>query len=684
MTKRLPVMEDHLRFRYLADPSVSGGGVAWTVSHWDESAPEGFRRFREEVHVAELHQGRLEGERIITAGGSSEGCPSVQPDGSVFFLSDASRPVPMPEVGTIPLRLENEFFAQRQLYRWHQGDVEQCTGLRHGVQSYLPAPDGKRVLLCTWSYGEETREELEREPTAGELYAALEERLQEPFTTEEQRFKADAEMGYCSNRKLELWLWEQGKLRPLLKQPFSAPCWMSDGKTLLFQRSGEKALLEFHTLDTQSGEISLLATVKNVSACFEEHTPAIIHGQLLFCGNAPGTEYADPRGLYAIPLTGGEVEARRLLSPEADVDGVLPQDYNFVSRSVRKAEFCPMDDGRVYYATGFQGDVRIASVAFSEADGIPQMVTPAMENHHSLCPVDENHLLTLCGLPDRLPELALVELSSGKTTLLTNTNPWLEEVSLQRPQSLCTGSGTQGFYLPPVTKNAKAPVILYCHGGPTGFFSSAMNYELQALAGAGYGVLYPNPRGGTGFGRERSPDHFAYDGAALADIVEFTDLACQLHPELDGSRVGICGGSYGGFLTLYAAVHSERFRAACAHRALANMHLIATASHSAGGHSREEFPDFVDCLTDRLEQSITPLVDRIRIPLLLLYSELDANCIPAQGKQIYAAMKAWNPSVPCEFILYPDSCHGLASRGPMELAVHHKNANKGWVDRYLR
>lgn len=684
MDKRLPVMEDYLRFRYLADPSVSGKRVAWTISHWDTEAPEGFRRFREEVHIAALENGRLEQERIITAGGSTEGCPWVQPDGSVYFLSDASRPVPMPEVGTIPLRLENEFFAQRQLYRWEGGNVKTCTHLRHGVQSFLPSPDGSRILLLSWRYGEEPKEELLRERTAQEINTALEERLQEPYITEAQRFKSDAEMGYCSHRKLELWLWEHGTLQLLSIQPFRAPCWMPDGKTILFQRSGENDLLEFYTMDVESGEIALLASLKNLSPCFEEHTPVITGGEILFCANTPGMEYSDPRGLYAIPLTGGEgLEAQRLVSEEADVDGVLSQDYNFVSRSTRKSEFCAMEDGRVYYATGVDGDVRIASVSFSERNSVPRMVTAPMENHHNLCPVDDTHLLTLCAPSDRLPELALVEIPSGKTTLLTDTNPWMNQVSLQQPQSLHTPSGTQGFYLPPVTHSPKSPVILYCHGGPTGFFSSALNYELQALAAAGFGVLYPNPRGGTGFGKSRGADHFAYDGAALSDIEEFTEHTCSLHPELDISRAGICGGSYGGFLTLYAAVHSTSFRAACAHRALANMHLIATASHSAGGHSREEFPNLIDCLLNRMDDSITPWTDRIQIPLQLLYSALDANCISAQADQIFAAVKSWSPQVPCEYILYPDSCHGLGFRGPMELAVHHKNANKRWFERYL-
>lgn len=684
MAKRLPVMEDLLRIHSLADPSFCAGRVAWTVCHWDTRAPEGFRRFRRVVHTALLRASGLEEEQILTAGGGEEGCATVMPDGAVCFLSDASRPLPMPEVGTVPKRLENEFFGQRQLYRCRGGRTEKMTSLRHGVEDYIPSPDGEKILLLSWKYGEETLEQLVRERTAEEIRAELQVRLSEPYTTESQRFKADAEMGYCAHRSLELWLWEQGQLRLLPVQPFSAPCWMPDGKTILFQRGGRDNLLEFHTMDVETGAVALLATLTNVSPCYEEHAPLITQGQIIFCANTPNMEYSDPRGLYAIPAAGGEkLEARRLISEEADVDGVLPQEYSITLRNERRREICLVGED-VYYTTGLDGDVRIAAVPAMASQAVPRRVTAPMETYRTLHPVDENHVLALCGLPDRMPELALVELSTGRGTLLTNANPWQEEVALQKPQSIHTPSGVQGFYLPPVTGEAKAPVIVYCHGGPTGFYASNLDYEFQALAAAGYGVLYPNPRSSTGFGKEYGADHFAYDGASLADVEEFLDTACALDPRLDAGRAGVCGGSYGGFLTLYAAVHSDKFRAACAHRALANMHMIATATHSAGGHSREEYPDLVRCLTARLEESISPLVDKISIPLLLLYSESDANCIPAQGYQIYAAMKAWKASVPCEFILYPDSCHGLGYRGPMELAVHHKNANREWFDRYLR
>lgn len=687
--KQLPVMEDYLRLRYVGDPCSQNRLVAWTASGWDIDAPAAFRRFREEVRLAEIEEGHLIRERTITAGGSVERSPILASDGSVWFLSNASLKTSMPEHGMIPQRIENELYSQMQLYHWKNGESRQLTHMLHGINRFFVSPDEKKIFFLSWKYEQDKPKDLIVERTEEERAAELEARLDQPFITEKQSYKSDAELGYRSVRAELLWLMEGDNVRCLLDEEasFSAPCWMPDSKTILFQRIDKDEKLEFCTLDTENGTISTLATVKNADLCFEDDYEPLIdetNHLIIFAANAPKMEFADPRGLYTIPLSGGnDLEARRLLSPDADVDGVFSQDMNFSSRGYHEAEFIQMPNGRCFYTTGFRGDVRIASVSVTETDSVPVMVTGEMANYHCLRPYDADHILALCGMPERLPELALVNIHTGETVILTDSNPWMQQVQLQKPLSVWTKSGTHGFYLPPIGAKGPAPAILYCHGGPTGFYCSGLNYEFHALAAAGFGVLYANPRGGTGYGRERNKDEYAYDGTALADLLEFVDTVCQQHPELDSDRIGICGGSYGGFMTLHAVSRCERFKAASAHRALANMQMISASSHSAGGHTREEFPTFLDWIKKGIQDSPASYVDKIKIPLQILQSDLDANCVPEQANQIYTAMRAWNPQIPCEYILYPDSGHGIGHKGPMELAVHHRNANLRWFKTYL-
>lgn len=687
--KQLPVMEDYLRMHYVGDPCSRNDQVAWTASWWDTETSVGFQRFREEIRLAQLKAGCLINERTITAGGVLERCPVITDNGAVWFLSNASLKSPMPEHGSIPQWMENELFSQMQLYRWKDGTVRQMTHMLHGVNRFFMSPDETKVFFLSWKYAQDKSEDQTTERTEAERAAVLEARQDEPFVTESQRYKADAEMGYRSVRSELLWVLEGNRVRCLLdeKAAFSAPCWMPDSKTILFQRTNKDEKLEFCTVDTESGIVSTLATVTNVSLCFEDdYTPAIdtLHKQIIFGANVPNMEFADPRGLYAIPLTGGEdLTARRLVSPETDVDGIFPQDMNFCSRGFHEAEFLLMPNGKCYYTTGFRGDVRIAAVPANAEESDSVMVTGEMANYHALSQYDADHLLTLCGMSDRLPELALVNIHSGETIILTDSNPWMRDVQLQHPISIWTPSGTHGFYLPPIGADGPAPAILYCHGGPTGFYCSGLNYEFHALAAAGFGVLYANPRGGTGYGRERNKDEYAYDGTALADLLEFVDTVCQRYPELDPNRVGICGGSYGGFMTLHAVSRCERFKAASTHRALANMQMISASSHSAGGHTKEEFPAFLDWIKKGIQDSPASYVDHIKIPLQILQSDLDANCVPEQANQIYTAMRSWNPRIPCEYIMYPDSGHGLGYKGPMELAIHHRNANMRWFQTHL-
>ena len=686
-SKRLPVMEDYLKHHYLGDPCARGGLLAWTVSWWDQEAPVGFRRFREAVHLARIGGDGLKDEQIITAGGKTERCAAIAQDGAVWFLSDASLETPYPEDGTVPQRVVNELFSQMQLYRWQNGETKKLTAMRHGVERFFLSPDEQRVFFLCWKYDGDA--DITSEYTGEERAALLEQRLDEPFITEKQRYKADAEMGWRSERSQTLWLWENGNVRCLMDEEadFSAPCWLGDSRRILYQRSAEDRLT-FRTLDVQTGADTGLATVDNVSLCFEDDYAPLIdekNQQILFAANTPGMEYADPRGLYAIPLSGGTgLTARRLLSPDKDVDGVLPQDFNFTSRDCCGAEYALMPDGTLCYATGYRGDVHIAAVSALAQDAEPRMITPEMKNYHCLSVLDDDHLLTLCGVPTCLPEVAAVNIRTGETVFLTHSNPWMDDVLLGAPESVWTEDGTHGFYLPPAGNREKAPAILYCHGGPTGFYCSALNYEMHALAAAGFGVLYPNPRGGTGYGRERSKDEFAYDGTAMKDLLSFVETVCDSHPELDRDNVGICGGSYGGFLTLHVTSRCDRFKAACSHRALSNMQMISASSHSAGGHTRESTPVYLDHIREQIKESPTTYMDKIRTPLLILQSALDANCVPEQANQAYTAMRAWNPDVPCEYILYPDSCHGIHHRGPAELALQHRNANLNWFRKYLQ
>ena len=197
-------------------------------------------------------------------------------------------------------------------------------------------------------------------------------------------------------------------------------------------------------------------------------------------------------------------------------------------------------------------------------------------------------------------------------------------------------------------------------------------------------MIYANPRGSTGYGTIHSADEDAYNGNAAADLEDFVREICSVYPFIDPDRLGVCGGSYGGYMTTYLAAHSKMFKAACAHRPLLNWQMIGYSSHSAGCmHTRAAFPDFTDYLKECLDVSPTTCAQDIRIPIQIQQSLRDANCIPEQAFQLFTAIRSFNPEVPCRMILYPDSGHSLLSKGPVGLAIQHRNDNLEWFEQWL-
>ena len=119
-------------------------------------------------------------------------------------------------------------------------------------------------------------------------------------------------------------------------------------------------------------------------------------------------------------------------------------------------------------------------------------------------------------------------------------------------------------------RGRKYPAVVYVHGGPHPYYTHCMDYEHQCLAGAGFAVLYCNPRGSSGYGMKHQNVERAMDGSAATDILQFVDEAVRRFDFIDPERIGITGGSYGGYMTNYMAAHTKRFKAYVTQRSISN------------------------------------------------------------------------------------------------------------------
>jgi dipeptidyl aminopeptidase/acylaminoacyl peptidase len=223
------------------------------------------------------------------------------------------------------------------------------------------------------------------------------------------------------------------------------------------------------------------------------------------------------------------------------------------------------------------------------------------------------------------------------------------------------------------------PVVLVIHGGPFAAYSAAFFDEAQVLAGAGYAVLMCNPRGSAGYGQAHGR---AIKGAMgdldMVDVLAFLDHALATDAGLDASRVGVMGGSYGGYLAAWLTAHEQRFVAAIVERGFLDGRS-STGAADIGWYFQDEYQGD-DLAKDA--QSPLLLVDQVRTPTLVIHSEQDLRCPLSVAERYYTELK--QRGVAAELLIFPGESHELSRSG----TPHHRLARLqhilNWWDRYLR
>ncbi len=266
----------------------------------------------------------------------------------------------------------------------------------------------------------------------------------------------------------------------------------------------------------------------------------------------------------------------------------------------------------------------------------------------------------------------------GVLTRITDANPWLEEVWLSTPQVFRAqspdGLWVEAWALPPKAA-APGPAVLEIHGGPHAAYGDAFMFEFQMLAGLGIGVVYSNPRGSTGYGQDHCTpvmDHWGVDTSH--DVLAILDAALaqpEQFPWIDPERLGVTGGSFGGYLTNWILTQTDRFRAAIAQRSVSNRYSFVGTS-DMGFRGMEEYGGPWAHPEHYRDSSPLAFADRITTPLLLLHAEEDWRCPIEQAEQLFQALKMLGREV--ELVRYPGESHELSRAGQ----PHHR------VDRLWR
>ena len=240
----------------------------------------------------------------------------------------------------------------------------------------------------------------------------------------------------------------------------------------------------------------------------------------------------------------------------------------------------------------------------------------------------------------------------------------------------------QGWLLKPVgwRDNTRYPLILSVHGGPHGMYGYGFNANFQAYAARGYAVLYLNPRGSNGYGQKFSDGTLnEWGGGDYRDLMAGVDEVLRTRQWLDANRLGVTGGSYGGFMTNWIITQTPRFRAAVASASVSNLiSFYATSLYQDLVHA--EFGgapwDDYDLLW---RWSPIRYVRQVQTPTMFIHGEQDNDVHITQAEEMYMALR--RRGIDTVFVRYPREGHGLREPRHRQDALERTLA---WFDKYLK
>ncbi|HXI96153.1 MAG TPA: prolyl oligopeptidase family serine peptidase, partial [Candidatus Acidoferrum sp.] len=279
-------------------------------------------------------------------------------------------------------------------------------------------------------------------------------------------------------------------------------------------------------------------------------------------------------------------------------------------------------------------------------------------------------------------------LTQGAEARLTDLNSWLHDRHVAQPErfqfTAPDGWGIEGWVLKPdgLDPQKRYPLVLEVHGGPHGQYGWAFFHELQILAGMGYVVLYLNPRGSDGYGeRFRREVVRDWGGKDYVDLMSALDQVIERTGYVDTSRMGIGGGSYGGYMTNWAIGQTDRFSAAVSMRSISNL-VSEYAQHDIVLWGALElgpapWPD----LDELWKRSPIRYVKSIKTPLLLTCGEMDLRCAISQSEEMFGAMRLLGKTV--ELVRFPDESHDVSRNGRPDRRVERLRRIAGWYERFL-
>ena len=338
---------------------------------------------------------------------------------------------------------------------------------------------------------------------------------------------------------------------------------------------------------------------------------------------------------------------------------------------------------RLYYASGVGFNQNLYSISLKGDIREELTVSGSIEGYE----VIGDTIYFLGMLDSRLMEIYKYE--KGEITQISKLNEdYYKSHYIQKPEHFTfksNGATLDGFVIYPVNyeKGKKYPGLLEIHGGPKTAYGTVFFHEMQVFASQGYFVFFTNPHGSDGRGDAFSDIRGKYGTIDYEDLMNFTDVVLEKFPDIDGERLGTLGGSYGGFMVNWIIGHTDRFKAACSQRSIANW--ISKFGTTDIGYY------FVDD-----QQAATPwsypeklwfhspmkYADKAKTPTLFIHSEEDYRCWLPEGIQMFTALKYFG--VKAKLVMFRGETHELSRSGKPKSRVRRLKEMLDWFEGELK
>src|SRR3954451_10161658 len=655
--------EDYFAFETVADPHFSpdGSTVAFVVTRIDQKQ----NRRRSEIWSVPADSSRP--ATALTTAPQSSNSPRWSPDGkAIAFLS--ARPMPGDAAGAAPR-------TQVWLLPLAGGEPRRLTNLLNGVSAFQWSPDGRQLVAI----GRSGPGDNAKSPSDVRHYAHANYKFNDT--------------GWFDDKRTHLWVVDatSGASTQITSGDDlndSDPQWSPDGSRIAFvsDRTG-KAFDMGHNTD-----VWVIAAAGGPLTKISDHPGGdnsprwSPDGQTIaFLSAVP--EKSHPKIWLAPFNSASNVAQGRPATPPPSK--LAADNVDLIPSGLRWAA-----DGRaLFFETGYKGTSQLFRVDLEARRA--SAVTSGDRTVHLIdisersTPVRPGKLAYAVNDPTHLDDLYVADLDGRNEQQLTHLNSALwKQVTLAPVERLpfkgADGWDVDGFLMKPIGWEAgkKYPMILTIHGGPAGQFGFDWYHEFQVYAAHGWAVFFTNPRGSTGYGEkfERGIE-LNWGGKDYVDVMNGVDAALARYPWVDKERLGVTGGSYGGFMTNWIVSHNNRFKAAVTLRSISNFVSDDGTRDGAYGHA----DDFTGDIFEKhdLYWNASPLkyVKNVKTPILVLHSDNDFRVPIEQGEQWFRALQ--HLGVPSETVFFPRENHNLTRTGEPKHLVESIKWQVYWFERYL-